>query len=136
MVPEKTNSILAALRGGNYIETAAALADVNKECVFNWLRRGARESKGKYHDFSVAVQKAMAYAEAKDLQNIQRAGDAGDWKASAWRLSKRHGDRWGDRETVRIGGEPGNPVAVQDVSGTLRAKLERLMGRKDEPVED
>ena len=131
LVPEKTEKILAALRGGNYIETAAALADVSKDCVFEWLRRGAREKRGKFHEFSVAVQKAMAYSEAKDLSVISKAADKGDWKASAWRLSKRHGDRWGERETVRIGGEPGRPVEVRtDVSATLRAKLERLLAEK------
>ena len=34
------NKIITAIRAGNYIETAAAYAGVNKSTLYEWLKRG------------------------------------------------------------------------------------------------
>ena len=39
------NKIITAIRAGNYIETAAAYAGVNKSTLYEWLKRGEREKQ-------------------------------------------------------------------------------------------
>jgi len=112
---ELIDQIAELVRNGNYIETASAVAGINKNSLYRWLKRGAREEerlaknpklKGKieekiYVDFSNAVKKAMAESEADDLENIKKASRE-DWKASAWRLERRFPNRWGRKEKVDI----------------------------------
>jgi hypothetical protein len=101
-------AIVASMREGNYLETAAALAGVTKWTVRNWIRRGAKEAKRRragealdaegalFADFFTSVEKARAEAEADDLAAIRSDGS---WQARAWRLERRHPARWG-RQTV------------------------------------
>ena len=98
---------------GNYIETASALAGINKTTVYEWLKRGAREKErlenqpnGRMRKdeepfvrFSNAVEKAQAEAEQRDLLIIAKAS-ANDWKASAWRLERRFPAKWGRKERL------------------------------------
>jgi len=67
--------IVAAIRAGNYIETAAALAGIQKETFYDWLRKGARSTTDdRYRNFSDAVFEAMAQSEAEAVAAIDTAG--------------------------------------------------------------
>jgi transposase len=113
LTPDIQVKIVDALKLGNYIETASALAGISKNTVYDWLKRGAREkervennSNAKYRKeefpfvkFSDAVQKAMAEAEMRDLLVIANASK-NDWKASAWRLERRYPAKWGRRDHI------------------------------------
>jgi hypothetical protein len=94
---EVTSKILMAIRAGNYVETAAAWAGINKDTFYEWLKLGAKETKGKYRTFSDAVGEALAYAEVNDLMHIGNAAKD-NWQAAAWRLERRNPTRWGRRE--------------------------------------
>jgi hypothetical protein len=112
---ELIDQIAELIREGNYIETASAVVGIDKNSLYRWLKRGAREQerlfknpklKGKveekiYVEFSYAVKEAMAQSEADDLANIKKASRE-DWKASAWRLERRFPNRWGRKEKVDI----------------------------------
>jgi hypothetical protein len=120
LTPDLQERIVEAIRAGAYVETAAALAGVNKTTFYDWLRKGARAKRGAYHDFSLAVEEALAQSEADDLAVIEKAGrgyevrrtkavrsEDGtvettvetstrfDWQAAAWRLERRFPERWG-----------------------------------------
>lgn len=118
LTEELSKSICNAIIVGNYVETAAALFDISKVTLYKWLKRGNRQKSGIYRDFVNAVQRAMAQAEARDLQVIDRVaagtrektGPDGqpqlvkvepNWKAAAWRLERKHSERWGRREQVQ-----------------------------------
>lgn len=102
------NKIITAIRAGNYIETAAAYAGVNKSTLYEWLKRGEREkqrvaknpryrirkSEKPYVEFSNAVEKALAEAEIRDVAIIAKAAEE-QWQAAAWRLERKFPDRWG-----------------------------------------
>ena len=94
LAPDLAAQIVAAVRDGNYLETAAALVGLSRSTLFDWLRRGAREANGPYFEFSVALRRAQAEADAADLARIQLAG-RGDWRAAAWRLQHRNPARYG-----------------------------------------
>lgn len=113
LTPDIQVKIVEALKVGNYIETASALAGIHKSTVYDWLKRGAREKERidnnpnarsrkeevKFVRFSDAVEKAMAEAEHRDLLIIAKASQ-NDWKASAWRLERRHPVKWGRKDKM------------------------------------
>jgi transposase-like protein len=73
LISEIQQKIVDPLRMGNYIETASAYAGITKSTLYEWLKRGAREKRGKYKEFSNAVEKAMAEAERRDIALIAQS---------------------------------------------------------------
>lgn len=96
--PELQDRICEQVRNGNYIETASAFVGVAKSTLYEWLKKGARESEGIYHEFSNAVGVAMAEAEIRDVNAITTASANGNWQASAWRLERKDPKKWGRRD--------------------------------------
>lgn len=95
------NRILALVRVGNYVETAASAAGISKETLYAWLRLGATQQTGLAREFSDALVKAAGEAEAIALTRVASA--AGEhWQAAAWMLERKHPDRWGRRDTLRL----------------------------------
>lgn len=109
--PEVANTIVLAIRAGNYMETAAAHAGVNKDTLHDWLRRGARGEK-PYIEFSDSVKKALADAEMTDVMLVGKAAQAGAWQAAAWRLERRNRKRWGKHIKVEL--DKLNPDELSD----------------------
>lgn len=101
---EVTSQILMAIRAGNYVETAAAFAGINKDTLYAWLKKGAAEEAGEYRDFSDGVGQALGHAEVADVQVVGKAA-AEDWRAAAWRLERRNSKRWGRRDHIEVGKE-------------------------------
>jgi transposase len=118
--PELTEKIASAVRGGNYLEIACGLNGISRAALHVWLKRGndANEKDGRYKLFVDAMQQAIAYAEAADVQVIDRAAKGlkvvgekdnkpviervdPDWKAAAWRLERKNAKRWGRKEQVK-----------------------------------
>jgi transposase len=112
MRPIKLNAeiqkqIVDLIRAGNYIETASSCVGINKTTLYDWLKRGAKEkarTDGKidkreeiFVQFSNAVEKAIAEAEARDVMVIANASKT-DWKASAWRLERKFPNKWGRKD--------------------------------------
>lgn len=111
---ERAGKIIRAIRAGNYIETAAALAGINKSTLYAWLKRGAAEmdrlqndpkakpkkSELPFLDFSNAVDIALAEAENRDVEAIN-AAVMDDWRAAAWRLERKFPDRWGRKDRLQ-----------------------------------
>lgn len=85
------NAIIASLRAGNYIETAAAYAGISKNTLFEWLKRGRREkrrlakdkrlrprsSEGQFVIFVDGVSRALAESEVRDTTMIAKAAAGG-----------------------------------------------------------
>lgn len=110
--PHIRAALLDAMRQGHFPETAAALAGCSVSSLRNWIRRGAtadrRLEEGLQVDpgewvfleFFRDASKAQAEAEARDLDRLDALADQ-DWRAVAWKLERRHPDRWG-RNTTRV----------------------------------
>lgn len=102
---EKIDKIIAYIGDGYYIETAAALAGISKQTLYNWLRL-ANEARDKPKkntletqmiEFADRVEVARAHAE-KTL--IDRIDSSTKWESAAWRLSKLFPDRYTDKKIV------------------------------------
>jgi hypothetical protein len=96
LTPELHGEIVRTIKAGNYIETAAAMAGVNRDTLREWVRQGIRHPAGKYGSFASDVEQAMAHSEVMDVLGIRKAGER-EWTARAWLLERRYPDRWGKR---------------------------------------
>ena len=94
LTPELRAKLMALLRAGNYVETAAACCGISKQTLYNWLREGARLAaspedlkalRGKARQagqemiaLNRSVDEALAQAEARDLLTIDKAAQGYD----------------------------------------------------------
>jgi transposase len=97
---DKTKVLLDALRGGSDINTAAQYAGLNYQAVYRWVERGQRENEHIERGFLPregekdflelwqAMRKARAEAVVRNVAQIQKAANQGDWKAAAWWLER------------------------------------------------
>jgi len=100
---ERQDKIITALRAGHYRETAAAYGGISYETLRQWLKRAENPTDHpEYPAFRDAVCEAEAQAEVADLALIRRAASDGEWRAAAWRLERKHPERWGQRAKVEV----------------------------------
>lgn len=135
-VPQKLNRKLIAtiadvIGKGNYIETAVALAGVNKETFYTWLKLGRKDEKANrrsiHRELVEAVELAAAEAEAGHLALIDKAAEAGIWTAAAWRLERRMPDKYGRRSRVDHGTPDGQPFPMRiDIGALTDEELDTL----------
>ncbi len=97
LTPQLQAAFCKHIETGKSIEAAAALCDVSRSIVFDWIAKGRAGKGQRYSDFSDAVEKADGKQEAMDLDNITLAAAQGSWQASAWRLERRHPKRYARR---------------------------------------
>lgn len=109
---ERRRIIVEALEKGHYLTVAAALAKVDTDTIYLWLKRGRAASSGRYYEFARAVEEAMAVAEDVSVAIIDgAAGD--DWRAAAWKMERRHPDRWGKKERHEVTGKDGGEIVIR-----------------------
>lgn len=107
--PQLIEDIALPVRAGNPIVTAAAFAGVDKDTLYDWLKKAGRlrrkiladpdvelsDDEVLLCDFSDALRKAMAEASIRDIARIDKAAENGAWQAAAWRRERREPDLWG-----------------------------------------
>lgn len=115
---ELIEKITRVIKAGNYVETAAALNGVCKKTLYNWFRKG-QKGNTLYSKLVHAVQQAISESEVRDVNVIDKEARGRDaeydksgkkireavtvnWKAAAWRLERKHPERWGRREQVKL----------------------------------
>jgi hypothetical protein len=110
---ELVDKIIGIVRAGNYLETAAAAAGINKPTLRAWLKAGARsKTNDLFAQLAQGVEAATNEAEARHVAMIAKASQAGAWQASAWYLERKFADRWG-RQRLEITGRNGAPMQVE-----------------------
>lgn len=91
------------LRLGAPIEVAARAIGLLPAEVVGYLQVGRDPTKTKAHKFRSKVMEAIANCELKDLETIEKSAD---WRAAAWRLSRRFPHRWGDKIALDVAVAP------------------------------
>ena len=94
---QTSETIIALVKRGNFIETAAAFAGVTARTVRNWIAKGKRRDQPVYGEFRRPILQAKAEAEIHDLEKLSRDPA---WQATTWRLERRNPRRWA-RPTIR-----------------------------------
>lgn len=108
--PEVRERILIAIRAGNYIDTAAQSAGINKDTFYSWMAKAETSGAPKeYYDFADDIKKARAEAEIQAVGVIQQAANRGTWQAAAWYLERSYPDRFG-RTRIETSGVAEEPI--------------------------
>lgn len=141
---EIAGTILAYLRAGAYVETAAIAAGISKVSFYAWLKRG-REAKDRIEKnqesqaddarflwFLNAVEKVQAEADMIDLSRLDKFGGwlmppeeaiklgakplPPSWQAIAWKLERRRPKHFGRRNPDKVAEEedPTDPVPLAE----------------------
>jgi hypothetical protein len=126
-----SDAICDSIRAGNYMETAAAVAGVSKDTLYEWLKLGAAPgATGICKRFSDAVQRALAEGEASSVAKVL----AGPWQAHAWHLERSRPQKFG-RRILEVQGQDGGAVRVQLEGGGLLTQLQKLAGETPTPTD-
>lgn len=139
LTAEVQETIVTAIRQGNYLETAAALAGIHRDTLYSWIRKGVTSPEGnRYRNFSDMLTRAMAESECIAVEAIRQAGEEHDVTRT--------------RTTVKplldygrpVLDEHGNPVLITEettehvrehdwraLSWLLERRFSRRWGRRD-----
>jgi predicted DNA-binding protein YlxM (UPF0122 family) len=125
---ELMNEIAQYLRAGNYIETTAALVGINRDSIYEWIKRGNKEQErlsknprakirkkeAIFVEFTDTVKKSQAQSEAMLVGLIGQAAQK-NWTAAAWRLERKFPDKWGrtERNVATAQDDPVKELAKQ-----------------------
>ena len=91
LTPEIEQRIIQAIQAGGTYQIAAQFAGIGESTLYLWMKQG-REGRNKDKiEFLENIKRAESRGAVANLSLIQRAAQAGDWKASAWILERRHG---------------------------------------------
>ena len=126
LTEELIEKLALVIRHGAYIETAAAFCGIHKDSLYRWLKIAAGdEATELHHQLNDALKRALADAEIRDLSVITKAAQEGIWQAAAWRLERKHPERWGRHARVEVqhSGVDGRPIEIADRSEALKKIL-------------
>lgn len=114
LVARKGATVIELMKGGLTPSRAAEVAEISKETVTNWLKRGLAEQRRIeqgttpdinekiYMDFALGALKAESEAQSGLVLSWFREARQGDWKAAERFLAKRWPQEWGDNNTVKL----------------------------------
>lgn len=90
MTQDRVDTILEALKEGLSFAAAAKAAGIAPTTLQDW--------RAQDDVLNHQCEQAIAMWERQHVTNVSKAGHQGDWRASAWLLSRRFPDRWGERK--------------------------------------
>jgi hypothetical protein len=149
------DAIVDAVRGGAYMEHAAAYAGVAESSLYLWRAKG-REWIGVesdevpdevrlYVEFSEALEKARGTAIVASVGRIREAGQGTparegraardpDWKADAWWLERTMPDKFGRRLALREEAGGGKPEPIDE--DRVKAHDDALLAAYEDELPD
>jgi transposase-like protein len=134
LTPEVREQIAESIRAGAYAEQAARAAGISPSTFYDWLRRG-EAGEAPFSEFSETVRAREAEAEVAAVTMIRQAAEAGDWRAAAHYLDRKHPERWGRLSPPAVERvEEGHPTPEQfdeEVEKLLAAMEEEADARAD-----
>lgn len=132
---EETKELLiAAIKAGNYMETAAAYAGISKSLLYKYLKLGRQAKSGKLRDFVDSIDAAQAYAEVFSVNTIMKAESSGDWRAAAWRLERMH-KHWRVPKELTVSGDATKPPVRVETSKAPEVDLSKFTTEELEQAE-
>lgn len=124
-------TIIQAIRAGNYADVAAKYAGIDESTFYRWMSKGEGEDAPEpYASFRKAVENAKAAAEVRNVAIIQQAANSGTWQAAAWYLERTSYARWGRKTNVEVTGAGGGALAIEVSVEELEAKVAKAL-KKD-----
>ena len=101
---ERQEKIAQAIEAGKSITSAARMAGVSRNTVFNWLDRGEAEKQAdndnEYTEFLDRITRAKGYGEDFYMNlALELARENGDHRFIASLMKQRFPESWGETET-------------------------------------
>jgi hypothetical protein len=134
LTEEVMRNIVASVRAGNYLETAASACGVGVSTLRTWLKLGSQKPRSIHARLSDAVTRAQAESISEDLAVIRLAAVNGNWTAAAWRLERKFPDKYGRRERKDLTIE-GNVSLTQLITAASEAEESEVEEAHDEVFE-
>jgi hypothetical protein len=139
--------ILKNIRGGIPIKTAVGIAGVSEATYFNWMKRGSdeqyRRNKGEkpnpkeqgFLEFLESATRAREEAKGAHIGVISNAGRQGDWRASAWWLSRQFRDEFGDNLPSQVQNITNNTLNISVSMSELQTLIARIKEQRRGVIE-
>lgn len=143
---EVLEKIMDNIRAGIPIKTAVAMAGVAERTYFNWMKRGSDEefriSKGEepnpeeslFLHFLQSATRAREEAKGAHVAVIAKAGARGDWRASAWWLSRQYRDEFGDNPAPQYQ-QINNTLNISVTLSEIERMLDALEARDNKVID-
>jgi len=144
---ETLEAILKNIRRGMPIRTAVAIAGISESTYFNWMKRGNdeqfRQNKGEkpnpkeqgFLEFLESATRAREEAKGAHIAVISNAGASGDWRASAWWLSRQFRDEFGDNPPSQIQHITNNTLNITTTMAEIEKMLDALDARDKKVID-
>lgn len=84
LTAEVAQKIIAVLRQGGTVSMACAMAHVNRDTYYAWLRQAKTQRAGKHKKFLMAVKEAQAFANQAAVRTVQLAIIGGWFQAPVY----------------------------------------------------
>jgi len=94
----KAKIFLTKAKLAMYMKRGLDIKDAARLCNVSDYQLGLLRSDP---DFEQLIEYCMANCEHEHLNNINSAGELGQWQASAWMLERKFPDKYGKKDTVR-----------------------------------
>jgi hypothetical protein len=147
--PETLDEILNSIRAGVPIKMACLTAGVDDSTYYRWTKRGSEElyrmqkenltepraSEKPYCDFFKAVTRAREEAKAAHIAVIAKAAKQGDWRASAWWLSRQVRDEFGDTPPATQAQTINNTLNITTTMAELEQILEAIESKRTKAID-
>lgn len=99
LTSELREEICIFIKAGCFIETTCGMVGINKSTYYDWMKRGKESRRpNRYRTFYEEVTKAQAICETRLVAIISKAEET-QWRAAAWKLERKHPERWGKPKT-------------------------------------
>lgn len=139
---ETIENIMKNIRKGIPIKTAVQMAGISQSTYFSWMKRGNDEqyriSKGEkpnpketlFLEFLESATRAREEARGAHVAVIANAGAKGDWRASAWWLSRQYRDEFGDNPTSQVQNITNNTLNISTSMAELQTLIAEIKERR------
>lgn len=144
---ETIENIMKHIRKGIPIKTAVGMAGISESTFFGWMKRGNDEqyriSKGEkpnpketlFLEFLESATQAREEAKGAHIAVISNAGAQGDWRASAWWLSRQFRDEFGDNPSSQIQHITNNTLNITTTMAEIEKMLDALDARDNKVID-
>lgn len=119
LTEDMKKKVLGLIRAGNYPAVVCRACDIDETTYINWKKRAKKEEemgeRGEFFRFFQEIKKAEAEAEAMLVAKVSQDES---WQAKMTMLERRHPERWGRKDSLRVGNDGDQPFVLQIVTHT------------------
>ena len=117
------------------LKQCADIAGISRTTLYNWMNKGEKSKRGKYHDFYVDMQRARAKFISHHLQKI---GENKSWMSSQYLLQVTDPEQFVVAEKQQIEAETKSTIQAEvdmtdpRIQAQDLAMLKELIGDKND----